>query len=59
MHESEKTVMQKIDREAEWLVAVATAENDFDDAGAIVEHWLLEDFADIVPPTPDHERQAA
>lgn len=51
--------MQQVDREAEWLVTVGGAEHDLEDPGAAIEHWLLEDFADIVPQSPDLERRAA
>ena len=51
--------MQQVDREAEWLVAMASTEDNFDDIGEVMEHWLLEDFADIVPQSPGHERRAA
>jgi hypothetical protein len=51
--------VQQIDREAEWLVALATVEGGVEDLPAAIEHWLLEDFADIVPQSPDFERQAA
>ena len=51
--------MQHVDRDAEWLVALGTGEDTVDDFGVDIDHWLLEDFADIVPPSPDRERRAA
>jgi hypothetical protein len=45
--------MQQVDREAEWLVSLGTAEDDTEDPPAVIEHWLLEDFADIVAQSPD------
>lgn len=51
--------MQQVDREAEWLVTLGAAEDGLEDLGATIEHWLLEDFADIVPQSPDLERRAA
>jgi hypothetical protein len=51
--------MQRVDREAEWLVALATAEDSPEDVGAAIEHWLLEDFADIVPQSADLEHRTA
>lgn len=45
--------MQQVDRGAEWLVTFATPEEDMEELPAVIEHWLLEDFADIVPQSPD------
>ncbi len=50
--------MQQVDREAEWLVTLGTGDA-MEDIPADIEHWLLEDFADIVPQSPDLERRAA
>jgi hypothetical protein len=50
--------MQQYDREAEWLVILGTGDG-MEDIPAAIEHWLLEDFADIVPQSPDIERRAA
>jgi hypothetical protein len=48
-------VMQQIDREAEWLVAIADPEPSADDLDAVMDHWLLEDFADILPQSARDE----
>lgn len=51
--------MQQVDREAEWLVAVGNGEDSVDEFSAAIDHWLLEDFADIVPSSPDLEHRPA
>lgn len=50
--------MQHVDREAEWLIAIGTEESSVDDLAGM-EHWLLEDFADILPESPSLERTGA
>lgn len=50
--------MQQVDGEAEWLVVIGTEENSIDDL-AVMDHWLLEDFADILPESPEVERAGA
>ena len=51
--------MQQVDREAEWLVAVGVEEDGMDELPAVIEHWLLEDFSDIVPQSADLGRSTA
>lgn len=45
--------MQQVNREAEWLVTRVATEDGTEDLPAAIEHWILEDFADIVPQAPD------
>lgn len=48
--------MEHIDREAEWLVAIGDQVPRVDDLDAVMDHWLPEDFADILPHSGNDER---